>query len=224
MVEGKFRITGQLHGSGAGLAELPDQTQGEFQLVSKGGIFRVLRADVADSLKQSPALLSQALDSVGALFGLKDDKTADARQAIDKQGKIVVDLADRLRAIPYDQIGVLARRGPDLNVQCTAFALIAPEVRLNGTGRITYVRGQPIAAQPLVFDGQLGARGRIAASLGSLGLLGGQQDDLGYTRMAQPFHLGGTLEDIDGSQWQDTLVKAALHKAAGGLLDKLLGK
>jgi len=224
MVEGKFRLVSELHGSGAGVADWADRTQGDFQLASKGGVFRALRAEVADSLRQSPALISQALDSVGSLFGLKEDKTAEAKQLVDKQGKIVVDLADRLREIPYDQINVVAHRGADLNVACTEFALIAPEVRLAGTGQITYEKGRPLTEQPLVFDGQLGARGRIAASLGSLGLLGGQQDDLGYARMSQPFHLGGTLENIDGSQWQDTLIRAALHKAAGGLLDKLLGK
>jgi hypothetical protein len=222
LAEGKFKITGQLRGAGAGVAGLADGTQGDFQLASKGGIFRALRADVADAVKQSPAFISQALDSVGSLFG--KDKTADAKQFLDKQGKVVVDLADRLREIPYDQINVIARRGADLNVQCTEFALIAPEVRLSGAGRITYEKGVPLDGQPLIFDGQLDARGRIATLLGSLGLLSGKQDDLGYTRMAQPLHLGGTLDAIDDSQWQDTLVKAALHKAAGGLLDKLLGK
>jgi hypothetical protein len=224
LVEGKFKFTSHLHGGGASVAGLADQIQGDFRLASKGGVFRALRAEVADSLKQSPALISQALDSVGSLFGVKADRTADAKQFLDKQGKIVVNLADRLREIPYDQIDVVARRGADLNVRCTEFALIAPEVRLSGTGQISYEKGLPLGGQPLVFDGQLDARGKIAAMLGSIGLLSGKQDDLGYTRMSQPFHLGGTLDSIDDSQWQDTLLKAAVHKAAGGLLDKLLGK
>jgi hypothetical protein len=224
LVEGKFKLTSRLHGGGASLADWADGTQGDFRLASKGGIFRALRADVADSLKQSPALISQALDSVGSLFGVKEDRTADAKQFLDKQGKIVVDLAERLREIPYDQIDVVARRGADRNIRCTEFALIAPEVRLSGTGQISYEKGLPLGGQPLVFDGQLDARGKIAAALGSIGLLSGKQDDLGYIRMSQPFRLGGTLDSIDDSQWQDTLIRAAVHKAAGGLLDKLLGK
>jgi hypothetical protein len=224
VVEGRFKISGQLRGAGANVDDLADGTQGEFQLASKGGIFRALRADVADSLKQSPALISQVLDSVGSLFGIKEDKTADAKQLIDKQGKIVVALADRLAEIPYDQVNLVARRGSDLNVNLTEFALISPEVRLSGNGRVAYQKGVPFAEEPFAFDGQLDARGRMADLLGSLGLLSAQQDDLGYARMARPFHLGGTLDAIDAGQWRDALVKAALHKAAGGLLDKLLGK
>jgi len=223
-IDGKFKITCQLLGDGSGLADLTDRVQGVLQLSSKGGVFRALRADVADSLKQSPALISQALDSVGSLFGIKEDKTAAAKQLIDKQGKIVVALANRLQEVPYDQIDVTARRDADLNVHITEFALIAPELRLSGTGQIAYQKDVPVVEQPLVFDGQLDARGRTADLLGSIGLLSAQQDDLGYTRMTEPFHLGGSLDDIDGSQWQEMLVKAAMHKAAGGLLDKLLGK
>ena len=36
--------------------------------------------------------------------------------------------------------------------------------------------------------------------------------------------LAGTLNDLDEHQWEDTLIKSALHKATGGLFDKLLGK
>ena len=133
-------------------------------------------------------------------------------------------LADRLREVPYDQINVVAHRGADLDIHCTEFALIAPELRVSGQGRITHQPGRSVADQPLSFDGELGARGRLAESLNTVGLLSDQRDDLGYTKMIQPFHLGGTLDDIDKRQWEETLVKAALHKATGGLLDKLLGK
>jgi hypothetical protein len=60
--------------------------------------------------------------------------------------------------------------------------------------------------------------------MGGLGLLGAEKDDLGYTRMTDPFHLGGSLDAIDASSWRDQLLKSALHKAAGSVLDKLLGK
>ena len=223
-VEGKFKITGQLTGAGRSVASLADGVQGDFQLSSKGGIFRALQADVADSLKQSPALISQALDSVGSLFGIKADKTDEAKKLLDKQGKLVVALTEKLREVPYDQINVVARRGADYNIQCTEFALIAPELRVSGKGQITYQKDQRVADQPLSFDGELGARGGLADSLNGVGLLSDQKDDLGYTKMIQPLHLGGSLGNLDAAQWEETLVKSALQKASGSLLDKLLGK
>jgi hypothetical protein len=51
----------------------------------------------------------------------------------------------------------------------------------------------------------------------------GGLDGLGYAQLYQTIHLGGTLADIDQSQWRDMLVRAPLRKA-GGLFDKLLGK
>jgi hypothetical protein len=48
-------------------------------------------------------------------------------------------------------------------------------------------------------------------------------DELGYTPLSQPIHLGGTLSNIDESQWREMLVNAPLRKA-GGLFDKLLGR
>jgi hypothetical protein len=223
-VEGKFRIAGQVSGEARDLAGLADGLQGDFQLSSKSGLFRALQANVADSLKQSPALISQTIDSIGSFLGMKGEKTEDAKRLLDKQGKLVVALTDRLREVPYDQINIVARRGANLDVRCTEFALIAPELRISGTGLIAHLKEGRIADQPLTFDGELSARGGLAASLNGLGLLGDQRDDLGYTKMSQPFHLGGTLNDPDGTQWEETLVKSALHKATGGLLDKLLGK
>ncbi|HVW22017.1 MAG TPA: hypothetical protein VHC86_12455 [Opitutaceae bacterium] len=224
VIEGRFKISGRLHAAAAQPLGLLDALQGDLQLSSKGGIFRALRADVADALRQSPALLSEAIGSVTSLFGLRDDKGAEAKGVIDKQGQAVVALAERLRELPYDQINVAARRGPDLNIEITSFSLIAPEVRLSGAGRITHEEGVGILDQPFAFDGQLGARGRLGELMGGLGLLGSDKDDLGYTRMGEAFHLGGSLGAIDASSWRDQLLKSALHKAAGGVLDKLLGK
>jgi hypothetical protein len=58
-------------------------------------------------------------------------------------------------------------------------------------------------------DLQFWGRNRIAKRLSKVGLLSTQKDDLGYTMLNQPIHLGGTLEHIDKSQWHKLLVKAA---------------
>ena len=60
--------------------------------------------------------------------------------------------------------------------------------------------------------------------MGIVGMLKeGGQDDLGYSQLYQPIHLGGTLRSVDQSQWRDMLVRAPLRRA-GGLFDKLLGR
>ena len=92
-----------------------------------------------------------------------------------------------------------------------------------GTGRITFGENVPIRDQALSVDLELGVRGRVVKFMDLVGLLGDTQDDLGYTRLYQPVHLGGTLANIDQSQWKEMLVQAPLRKG-GGLFDKLLGR
>jgi hypothetical protein len=88
---------------------------------------------------------------------------------------------------------------------------------------ITYEEGVPIRAQPLSIDLDVGVRGRLGGFLGVVGMLKEGQDELGYTQLYQPVHLGGTLQKIDQSQWKETLIQAPLRKGSG-LIDKLLGR
>ena len=41
------------------------------------------------------------------------------------------------------------------------------------------------------------------------------RDELGYTQLYQPIHLGGTLRNIDHSQWKEMLIQAPLRKGGG---------
>jgi len=55
-----------------------------------------------------------------------------------------------------------------------------------------------IRAQPLSVDLDVAVRGRLGLVLGILGLLKeGGQDELGYTQLEQPVHLGGSLQNIE---------------------------
>jgi hypothetical protein len=120
-------------------------------------------------------------------------------------------------------MNIHAVRGPDLDIHFTEINMIAPEERLEGTGTISYTEGVPIQAQPLGIDLELSVRGRPGAVLGLVGMLKDGPDELGYTPLSQPIHLGGTLSNIDESQWREMLINAPLRKA-GGLFDKLLGR
>jgi len=212
-IEGRFDLSGRLQGDGEGLADLFDRAQGDCKLSSKDGRFRALRTDVTDAVKQAPSKLVGTLDTVSSLFGKK----------LDKVGEALVESASGLSEIHYDQMNISAERGADLNIRITEFTLLAPDERVTGTGRITYEEGVPIRAQPLTIDLDLGVQGRLGKILAIVGMLREGQDELGYTQLYQPIHLGGTLQRIDQSQWREMLIQAPLRKGSG-LIEKLLGR
>jgi hypothetical protein len=212
-VEGRFAIDARVAGAGAGLRELLQGIQGDFRLASKDGQFRALQTDAIDAVRQAPSALVNALDTVSSLFGKKSDKIGEA----------LVEAASGLSEIHYDQMNLTAERGADLDLRFTEISLIAPEVRITGTGRISHADGVPIEWQPLSVDLDMGVRGKLGGFLGIIGMLKEGRDELGYTQLYQPIHLGGTLRNIDHSQWKEMLIQAPLRKG-GGLFDKLLGK
>jgi hypothetical protein len=196
------------------MRSLVDGIQGDCRLSSTSGVFRALRTGAIEPLRQNQSRIEDALNSVTSLFGRKADKTFDA----------IIDAAEGLSEIHYDQMTVVAARGSDLDLHLTEISLVAPEEHLTGTATVTHVDGVPVGDQPLSADLQLGVRGRLETLLGIVGMLkDGGLDGLGYAQLYQTIHLGGTLADIDQSQWRDMLVRAPLRKA-GGLFDKLLGK
>jgi hypothetical protein len=212
-IDGRFDLSGRLAGGAKGPENLLQGAQGECKLSSKDGKFRVLRTDVTESIKQASSRLVGAVDTVTSLFGKKADKIGEA----------LVESASGLSEIQYDQMNISAERGADLDVRFTEINLIAPEERITGAGRITHVEGVALQAQPLSVDLEMGARGRLGKILGVVGMLKDGRDELGYTQLYQAIHLGGTLQNIDQSQWREMLIQAPLRKG-GGLFDKLLGR
>jgi AsmA-like C-terminal region len=213
VIEGKFDLTGQLTSTGEGVQELVDDIQGQARLSSRAGIFRALRTGAIEPLRQNQSRIEDALDTVTSLFGKKADKTFDA----------IIDAAEGLSNIHYDQLNILASRGTDLDLHFTEISLIAPEEHITGSGTVTHVDGASIRDEPLSADLVLSVRGRLETLMGAVGMLKDDgRDDLGFAQLYQPVHLGGTLRDIDQDQWRDMLVRAPLRKA-GGLFDKLLG-
>lgn len=212
-VEGRFDLAGHVAGAGADLDGILSALQGDCRLTSKDGRFRMLQVDVAGAFKQTPSMIEGALDSVGALFGKKAEKIAEA----------MVQSAAGLADIHYDQLSLSLERGPDLDIAIKAIALTAPEERITGEGRITHVPGVPVGAQPLSVDLDVGARGALAKFMGVVGLLADGQDELGYTHLYEPVQLRGSLQRVDRSQLRQMLLQAPLRKG-GGLFDKLLGR
>jgi hypothetical protein len=116
-------------------------------------------------------LASAALGLLGALKG--SDTTVAAGE-----------FAGELRQMPFDRFTMHVDRGRDLNLKLTTLEFISPVTRLTGSGTIQHQDGVQIANQPLHLELQLAGKGHMAVLLGSLNLLGGQQDDKGYTPMS----------------------------------------
>jgi hypothetical protein len=212
-VEGRFDVTGHLSGSGADLDGILSAAQGDCALASKDGTFRMLRVEIPDAARLTPSKIAGAIDSVASLFGKKAEKLAEA------MGESVKGLSE----IHYDQLKLSLARGADLDVVISELALTAPEERITGTGRITYVADTGVDSQPLSLDLDMGVRGSLSKVMGPVGLLTEGQDELGYTHLYEPIQLRGTLRHVDRSQLSQMLVQAPLRKG-GGLFDKLLGR
>lgn len=210
-VEGRFSLSSRLTGAGATLADLAGRTHGELRLSSKGGIFRALSADLSDRIQKTQSTVA----AIGSLLGVVADDYVN-------KTKIISDIAKALAEIPFDQLSLTASRDASLNLQLKDFTLISPELRLGGSGVVRYAAGVPVLAQPMDLKLNLGARGRLGDLMKRAGLLGAQQDNLGYAAFSVPLQLGGTLAKPDTTQVRDALLNSALERS--GLLDSLFGK
>lgn len=217
VVEGHFALAETLTSEGATLPDLVGRRREEFRLTGKGGIIRLLKTNVAESMPEKPASVSDALANVGSAFGfLLGIKEGAVKSPLSKETDAVLNFTYQVPEIRYDDFTVTAIREPDRTIQLKEIAITAPNERLTGSGRIEYVDGLPLRARPLSVELQFGARGGIATLLSTAGLLSADRDDQGYTLFQQPLHFGGTLEQIDKNEWHDVLLKAATRVPASG--------
>ena len=221
-VEGKFTVASQLAGSARNLGELGDRAHGDFTLTSKGGVFRALSADVSSKVETA----TKAASAVSFLGNIASSVTGRKDYGdIASKAEAVASLSKTISAIQYDQLNVVMSRDAALNTVLKDFTLIAPELRLAGTGRIENKANVALAAQSLAMQFQLSARGHTGDLLKALGALDAtKKDDLGYLASTLPLKVTGTLNKLDTSELQSALLKLAYEKSgAGDLLNKFLG-
>ncbi len=221
-VEGKFTVASKVTGNARNLGEIVKRAAGDFSLTSKSGVFRALSADISSKVAtttKTASTLATLGNLAGALTGRKDISDAASK------AEAVASLSKMISAIEYDQLNVVFTRDAALNMTLKDFTLIAPELRLAGTGRIDSKAGLELAAQPLVMEFKLGARGTTGKLLKSLAALETEKpDDLGYFRSNLPLRVTGSLGKPDTSELQSALVKLAYEKSgAGDLLNRFLG-
>jgi hypothetical protein len=213
IIEGVFSVAGTLTGKGRNLGDLVGRTQEEFRLTSQAGIVRVLKTDVDEAFPSEKVssvsdTLGRVGSGVGTFFGVEDNGRSD-RKSVNPTAEAVLEFINDVSEIGFDEVTMTAVREPDRTIRIMSVEMTAGDERLTGSGQITAVDGLSLRTEPLSVDLQFWARGRIAKLLSKAGLLSTEKDSLGYARLNQPIHLGGTLEHIDRSQWHNMLVKAA---------------
>ncbi|MFA5263301.1 MAG: hypothetical protein WC378_05705 [Opitutaceae bacterium] len=224
-VEAKFNMTCRLEAAGRTPADLAENTTGRFDLISKGGTFRLLRTDISDLFQQKSSSLGNLVTAgLSSLLGGKGD-SGDGKSSskLDEYMRMASDIAEYCAGIPFDQMSIVVLRDSQLNLHLRDFSMISPMIRLSGSGDVRHVAGTALANGPLDMRFQMGARGKMADYLGKANLLDKQPDTLGYVGLAKPLHIGGTLANPDTSEFKAILKKVALAKAGEAILDRLLG-
>ncbi len=195
-VEGRFNIRSQATGTGRTLAELMEHTRGEVVLQSRKGVFR--------GLQQEAAAVSLAARLLGSL-GEKVENLAT-------RADVTAELAGQLAQLQFDQLNVRLSRDQSLNLKLADFALVSPNVRLQGDGLITYDPARSLFNQAMQVRINMGVMGAVEnkISRAKLPVLSGERDDLGYMKLREPFVIGGTLNKPNASQLYVMLTRSLL--------------
>jgi hypothetical protein len=215
-LEGRFTATAAVTGKGANLDDLVARSHGEIRLASDGGVIRLLKTTVAEAIPEVSSPVSDTLGTVGSavgtLLGAGGEPYALGKNTVGKNADAVINFTYAVAEIGYDALTITAVEDPDHSIRLTGIEMTSPELHLKGTGTIGYAESLPLSKRPLSMELQFGARGNNAQLLGTGGLLSATKDELGYTLLNQAVHFGGTLGQIDLSQWHDMLVQAATRK------------
>ena len=224
-VEGKFAVASKLVSRAASLGDLAASTHGDFQLASKGGVFRGLRLSYAAKVENAGKIAAGAAaigNMLGSVTGKKD--AAD----IANKAQAVAEISKTLTAISYDQLNLVFTRDEAMNTTLKDFSLIAPELRLSGGGKIMAQPGTGLLKQSLTLEFYLRARGRTAELIKYLGKLDATTDELGYAPCTLPLKVAGTLAQPDTTELNQAMAALALEKSgvterASELFNKLIG-
>jgi len=219
----RFDAKGSLKASASDLGGLLDDCTGQLELLSKGGTCRLLGTDIPSILAKKPGSSAGIASSLGALLGLRSQEPARDPSNLDGSSRMALDLAEYFAQIPFDQLSFSLSRKAGGDLQLQDISLIAPLLRLDGTGLIRAQSGTPLLRRPLELRLGVLVRGRFSEMLGKAGQLDGTQDPLGYNGFAEGLRIGGSLYQPDTSDLRNRLLKLSFSKSSDDFFRRLLG-
>jgi hypothetical protein len=211
-VDGLFTVTGKMSGNGETMQRALDRVHGDFQLTSRQGIFRGL-ARTSNKVSMTSKAVELGASVLGSLFG--GDKGAKIAEKGAGISYFLDQLAPAIAEINYDLLNVKLSRDEQMNMQLEDFSLVAQELRLNGTGEVTYEGNKPLLQQPLNATLNLAVRGKLEQQFSKVRALSTEKDDLGYTKAKEPIPVAGTLGSPNINAFFTKLAMAKI----GDLLD-----
>lgn len=220
LVEGRFALEDAVTAASDDLGGLAGAAREDMEVRSPGGILRLLKVDVADAIPEEKTRVSDTLgdvgSAVGAIFGIKHESENAGRNPVSKEAESVLSFTYDISEIGYDRLVAKVRRDPQGGMHLADIDVVAPNEHITGAGDVGRASGLAFPARPLSLVLRLAVKGDPAKLLGSAGLLSGEKDALGYSALAQPIRLGGTLEQVDATPWHDLLAAVAAKAAAAG--------
>lgn len=212
LLEGRFTVSDTITAGGRSSSELAAGYREQIRLTSDVGIIRLLKTNVAAALPDAAeSTMSNTLANVGyavsALFGRKGPS---GNVKVSKQTEGVLDFTYQAAEIGYTHFSLTALRRADGSLGLEDISIQSPRERLAGRGEIGYAPGKALRDRPLSLELQLRVSGIEAERLETAGLLSADHDADGFTRVREPIRFGGTLANVDKTQWRDLLAKAAV--------------
>jgi hypothetical protein len=198
-LETKVTVSARLNGTGGNIGELGKNAFGKFDITgTKGTMYLLERKGAAGTLVNAASL---GLAILGAARG-SEGATA------------ISEIAKLLASVPFDSLKMQVERGADLSFKMTSLEVLAPFMRVSGTGTVAAKSTDDIQNAPMNIVLQLGAKDHFAYLLQRVGMLGANRDEKGFQLMTRNFTVGGTPSKPDSSALWKILGEAAV----GGLL------
>lgn len=210
ILEGRFRAVADCAGRGETPGAAIVATDAACDLTSAGGHFKLL----ATAVTPKTVAGNLALDALRSVANTFESVLKRHRSEFSNSIDATVYAAKTVSDIPYDQLSFRVTRSANGDVWCRDFALIAPEVRLQGQAVVNHQAGVRFSQQPLDATLELRARGKLADALKYLDVLEANPDDLGYRLCPLPIAVLGTLHHPDTSALQATLLQLLEGKGA----------
>jgi len=203
-LEGLFNLEAKVQGQGSDPAAAAKTAGADIKITGRNGMLRALNLETNRYARAGSAIAGLA-GLAGALSGNSELALRGA------QVSALNDVARQLGKLPFDDLVIAARRGAGGELEIGELKLNSPVLTLAGSGAVANQPGRGFADQPLLLNLTLGARGQLAGSLQTLGLLAPAAADApadALRALSEPLVFDGSLREVGTKQATRLLARA----------------